>query len=173
MSARSEDALDKMLPGIPERPELLVGHERWYLERLKGQFGFDRADFCVQSAWMEETPPDLPDFDGELRFLGPEWAETVYHAYSHAFGGVAYIRGPLSGGCWASSRMGRWRASWASTTRGPSVCWRSCRPTDAGGVRRGAPPGGGEPGNGAGKVPPSGRFSTAIRPRWPSRKKWA
>ncbi|MCQ4863581.1 GNAT family N-acetyltransferase [Pseudoflavonifractor phocaeensis] len=98
MSARSEDALDKMLPGIPERPELLVGHERWYLERLKGQFGFDRADFCVQSAWMEETPPDLPDFDGELRFLGPEWAETVYHAYSHAFGGVEYIRGAIERG---------------------------------------------------------------------------
>lgn len=91
MSARTEQALEEMLPSIPERPELLVGHENWYLERLKARFGFKQADFCYQSAWMEEKPPELPSFDGELRLLGPEWAETVHRAYSHAFGGVEYM----------------------------------------------------------------------------------
>ena len=98
LSAKTEKALETMLFCLPARPELVVGHESWYLERLKAELGFERADFCVQSAWLEENPPELPAFDGELRLLGPEWAETVHRAYSHAFGGVEYIRGAIGRG---------------------------------------------------------------------------
>lgn len=52
----------------------------------------------LQSVWTKPQPPELPPFQGALRRLGPEWAETVAEAYCQTFGDVDYILGAIERG---------------------------------------------------------------------------
>ena len=97
LSAQSEEALGRALPLIPPDARLATCHEAWYLPRLEARLGLKGRAF-FQSVWTKEQPPDLPPFQGELRRLGPEWAETVAEAYCQTFGDIDYIRGAIDRG---------------------------------------------------------------------------
>ena len=97
LSAGREEDLTPALALIPPEAGLATCHEDWYLPRLEARLGLEGRAF-FQSVWTKPQPPELPPFQGELRRLGPEWAETVAQAYCQTFGDTDYIRGAIDRG---------------------------------------------------------------------------
>ena len=97
LSARSEEDLNRALALIPREARLATCHEDWYLDAVERHLGLKGGAF-FQSVWTKEQPPELPPFQGELRRLGPEWAERVAEAYCQTFGDVDYILGAIDRG---------------------------------------------------------------------------
>lgn len=97
LSAQSEETLGRALPLIPPEARLAACHEDWYLSRLEARLGLKGRAF-FQSVWTKPQPPRLPPFQGVLRRLGPQWAETVAETYCQTFGDVDYIRGAVERG---------------------------------------------------------------------------
>ena len=97
LSAQSEQDLSRALSLIPPEARLATCHEDWYLSRLEERLGLKGRAF-FQSVWTAPQPPELPPFRGELRRLGPEWAETVAQAYGQTSGDIDYIQGAIDRG---------------------------------------------------------------------------
>ena len=97
LSARSEADLNRALALIPQEARLATCHEDWYLDAVERHLGLKGRAF-FQSVWTKEESPELPPFQGELRRLGPEWAERVAEAYCQTFGDVDYILGAIDRG---------------------------------------------------------------------------
>ena len=97
LSARGEQDLCRALPLIPPEARLATCHEDWYLPRLEARMGLKSRAF-LQSVWTKPQPPELPPFQGTLRQLGPEWAETVAEAYCQTFADIDYIRDAIGRG---------------------------------------------------------------------------
>ena len=97
LSARSEEDLNRALSLIPEEARLATCHEDWHLDAVEKRLGLKGRAF-FQSVWTKKQPPELPPFQGELRRLGPEWAERVAEAYCQTFGDVDYILGAIDRG---------------------------------------------------------------------------
>ena len=97
LSARSEADLNRALSLIPQEARLATCHEDWYLDAVEKRLDLKGRAF-FQSVWTKKQPPELPPFQGELRRLGPEWAETVAEAYCQTFGDVDYILGAIDRG---------------------------------------------------------------------------
>lgn len=99
LSAGGEEALACMESLLPPDTGLLVGHELWYKDRLRARFPAVRGEqICVQSAWLESMPPELPPSPAELRLLDQSWTKYVFRHYSHAFAEEAYIAGVIRRG---------------------------------------------------------------------------
>lgn len=98
LSARDRGALDRFMPYL-EGSHVVVGHEMWYRDELARRLGLWKETPCFQAAWMQEDPPDLPDFSGELRLLGPEYLSLVQTHYSKAdLAGEPQIRAAIGRG---------------------------------------------------------------------------
>lgn len=97
LSARSEADLNRALALIPGEARLATCHEDWYLDAVERHLGLKGRAF-FQSVWTKKQLPELPPFQGELRRLGPEWAERVAEAYCQTFGDVDYILGAIDRG---------------------------------------------------------------------------
>ena len=97
LSARSEEDLNRALSLIPGEARLATCHEDWYLDAVEKRLGLKGRTF-FQSVWTKPHPPELPPFQGALRRLGQEWAETVAAAYGRTFGDIDYIRGAIDRG---------------------------------------------------------------------------
>ena len=97
LSAQSEEDLNRALSLIPREARLAACHEDWYLDAVENRLGLKGSAF-FQSVWTKPEPPELPPFQGALRRLGPQWAETVAEAYCQTFGDVDYIRGAIGRG---------------------------------------------------------------------------
>lgn len=91
MSAAGEGAFRRLMAQVPGNCDLFVGHEMWYQDRVAQRLGLDDGQICYSAAWPGRTPPELPDFGGEVRLLTPEWAPWVEAHYSHSFGGLTYV----------------------------------------------------------------------------------
>lgn len=97
MSAQPGEA-ERLLDLVPGDCDLFVGHDMAYFHRIQERWGLSGQQICYSAAYLKKEPVPIPDFDGELRLLGPEWARWVYEHYSHPFGGVAYIEGAIRRG---------------------------------------------------------------------------
>ena len=90
-SARNQAAASRIFHLLPPDCELMTGHEMWYYEELKARFGYEGREIVYSMVWTKDAPPEVPGFGGELRLLGPEWAEWVEAHYTNSFAGVPYI----------------------------------------------------------------------------------
>lgn len=91
MLAAEPAAADRLLDLVPGDCDVFVGHDMAYFQAVAERFGLTDSQICFSAAYLGQSPLSVPEFGGELRLLGPEWARWVYEHYSHAFGGVAYI----------------------------------------------------------------------------------
>ena len=97
LSARSETALKAALVLIPTEARLAVCHEEECLRFMQARLGLEPTA-CFQSVWTGKNLPVLPEFQGELRRLGQEWAGEVSTWYDKSFGDLDYICGAIERG---------------------------------------------------------------------------
>lgn len=97
MFALEEGAAD-LLDLIPGDAELVTGHALWCLPLLEERLGLHGRKIVRSAAWTASQPPPPPEFEGELRLLGPEWARWAAEHYSSDFGGLDYMLGAVERG---------------------------------------------------------------------------
>lgn len=90
-SARTQEAASRIFHLLPPDADLLTGHELWYFDELEGRTGFHGHKILYSCRWTQKQPPSPPNLGGELRLLGPEWAERL-NGYYDCWAGVDYIR---------------------------------------------------------------------------------
>lgn len=82
MSAAGERAFHRLIRRVPANCDLFVGYELRYMDRVAELFCLEGRLVCYSAAWPGRTPPEIPEFGGQLRLLGPEWAPWVQAHYS-------------------------------------------------------------------------------------------
>ena len=163
LSARSEADLNRALALIPQEARLATCHEDWYLDAVERHLGLKGRAF-FQSVWTKEEPPELPPFQGELRRLGPEWAERVAEAYCQTFGDVDYILGAIDRGMLGlfdgeslAGFIGVHDEGSLGMLEAEDTVWCSSWPSSGRLWRRG--------------VMPTDRWRSTMPPPWPSSKR--
>lgn len=95
MSAQTMAAAEEMIAHIDPSAMLFTGRECFYEEALFAKTGLKLQMRCTQVVYDTETrgraPLALPEFDGEIRPLGPEHAAFVHQHYNDGTEPMEYI----------------------------------------------------------------------------------
>lgn len=98
MMAAAPGRAAELLAAVPADCDTFVGHDMAYFEAARARLGLPLYQVCYSAVYLGREKLPIPDFGGELRLMGPEWAPWIYARYSHPFGGLAYIEGALARG---------------------------------------------------------------------------